>query len=567
MTLSLPTDPQTFGAWAWTDFAPHFADLAARPLSDANVIDWLNDWWALQLMIAETNSRLSVAKDLDTRDAAATERYENYNEYVVSPSREASQRLKEKFLASGLEPAEFAVYLRQMRTEAALFREANLPLIVQDDKMDAEYNAIIGGQTVIWNGEERTIPQMRPIYYETDRALREKAWRAAAERQLADRDALNALWARTVTLRRQLAANADKPSYIEYRWDEMGRFDYTPDDCRAFHDAIEAVVVPAAMRIHERRRQQLGVDVLRPWDLDVDPSGQKALRPFTDAADLAATSSAVFHRVDPQLGAYFDTMRAESLLDLMNRKGKAPGGYCTEYSISKRPYIFMNSVGLHDDVQTMLHEGGHAFHAFESYDLPHYLRADPPVEFCEVASMSMELLAAPYFTRDQGGFYADAADAKRARAEHLEGMILFLPYMAVVDAFQLWAYSHPDDALNAAHCDATWGALWDRFMRGVEWGGLEAEKVTGWHRKQHIFRNPLYYVEYGLAQVGATQVWANALKDQAGAVAAYRRALAFGGTRSLPDLFAAAGARFAWDVGTLTENVTLIESTLAQLDS
>ncbi|MDZ4763481.1 MAG: M3 family oligoendopeptidase [Chloroflexota bacterium] len=566
MTTPLPQDPLSFVDWKWADIEPHFRDLEARPLTDALVVDWLTEWRHLAQLISEIESRLSVAKDLDTADQPATQRYQDYCEYIVSPAREASQRLKEKLIASELEPERFDVYLKTMRTEAALFREANLPLLVQDDKMDAEYNAIIGAQTVVWNGAERTIPQMRPIYLDPDREQRETAWRLCAARQLADRETLNALWARTLTLRRQLAANAGKPSYIEFRWDELARFDYTPDDCFAFHDAIERVIVPAAERIYEKRRQRLGVESLRPWDLDVDPLGLDRLRPFTAGDELATTTAELFRRVDPQLGDYFDTMRREGLLDLDNHKGKAPGGYCTEFCASRRPYIFMNSVGLHDDVQTMLHEGGHAFHNFESYHLPTYLQGDIPIEFCEVASMSMELLAAPYFTRDQGGFYATETDANRARVEHLEGMILFLPYMAVVDGFQLWAYRHPDDAMNAANCDAAWGALWERFMRGVEWGGLEAEKVTGWHRKQHIFRYPLYYVEYGLAQVGATQVWRNAVQDQAGAVAAYRRALALGGTRPLPDLFAEAGARFAWDVETLTDNLTLIESTIARLD-
>jgi oligoendopeptidase F len=566
MTLPLPQDAHAFAAWAWAEIAPLYAALESRPLSADNVIDWLNDWKRLEQMINEVNSRQYVATSIDTTDASVIKRYQDYAEFVVTPAREANQRLKEKLLATGLEPQGFEVYLRQMRAEAALFREANLALILEDEKMDVEYNAIIGAQAIIWEGEERTIPQMRPILMSPDRNVREAAWRAASARQLADREPLNALWARFLTLRRKLAANADLPSYIDYRWREMGRFDYTPDDCHAFHDAIEAVVVPAAERLYEKRRKRLGIDSVRPWDVYVDPLGRAPLRPFTDGAALASTTAEMFRRVDPQLGAYFDVMRNENLLDLDNRKGKAPGGYCTSFPAAKHPFIFMNSVGLHDDVQTMLHEGGHAFHDFESFQLPDYLRGDIPIEFCEVASMSMELLAAPYFTRDQGGFYANVEDANRSRVDHLGEMITFWPYMAVVDAFQLWAYSHPDDAMNATHCDATWGSLWDRFMRGVNWSGLETEKMTGWHRKQHIFRNPLYYIEYGLAQVGAAQVWRNALADQAGAVAAYRRALALGGTRPLPELFAAAGGKFAWDAETLGELVELIEDTIDQLD-
>ena len=243
-------------------------------------------------------------------------------------------------------------------------------------------------------------------------------------------------------------------------------------------------------------------------------------------------------------------MRREKLLDLVNRKRKAPGGYCTDFSAVKRPFICMNAVGVHDDVQTLLHEGGHSFHVFETASLPYHQQTQVPMEFAEVASMGMELLAAPYLAADQGGFYSPA-DAARARIEHLEGTLLFWPYMAVVDAFQHWVYENPDAATDPVNCDRTWGEQWDRFMRGVDWGGLEEEKVTGWHRKLHIFQVPFYYVEYGLAQLGAMQVWRNALRDQAKAVANYRQALALGGTVTLPELFATAGAKFAFDAQTL----------------
>jgi oligoendopeptidase F len=403
------------------------------------------------------------------------------------------------------------------------------------------------------------------VYLNLDRSVREKAWRLSSTRQLADREALNTLWQQLMNLRRQIAANAGYPDYRSYRWKEFKRFDYTPDDCATFHTAIEQVVVPAAARIYERRRQNLNVETLRPWDLDVDPHGLPALCPFETIQELESKTEAMFQRVDPQLGEYFTIMRREGLLDLDNRKGKAPGGYQIDLRLVKRPFIFMNSVGLHDDVQTMLHEGGHAFHCFESARLPYLHQQEFGAEMAEVASMSMELLAAPYLTKDKGGFYSDA-DAARARTEHLEGIILFWPYMAVVDAFQHWVYTHHDDATKPANCDEKWAELWDRFMQGIDWSGLDAERVTGWQRKLHIFQAPFYYVDYGLAQLGAVQVWQKSLANQAQAVTQYRGALALGGTRSLPDLYAAAGARFAFDSATVGEAVNLIEKTLADLE-
>lgn len=563
---ALPQSAQTILDWDWPRFAPYVDDLLNRPLDAASVARWLADWTALGELVDELGARLYVATTVNTEDTGAQQRFHAFLEHIAEPAEAAEQRLKEKLLASGLEPAGFAVALRNMRAEAALFREENLPLFTQEQKLNNEYDQIIGAQTVEWDGQERTLAQLRPVLQEADRDRRERAWRLSAARQLADRAALDALWQKLLPLRRQQAANAGYDSYRDFRWQQFNRFDYTPADCRAFHAAIEAAVVPAARRIYARRQQRLGLATLRPWDLNVDPQGRAPLRPFENVAELESRTEAIFRQVDPALGERFATMRREGLLDLDNRKGKAPGGYQITLERAKRPFIFMNAVGIHDDVQTMLHEGGHAFHCFESAALPYIQQRSISAEIAEVASMSMELLAAPYLTAESGGFYSPA-DAARARIEHLEGMILFWPYMAVVDAFQHWVYTHPDEALRPADCDAAWAGLWDRFMAGIDYSGLDAEKATGWQRKLHIFQIPFYYVDYGLAQLGAVQVWHSALSDQAGAVAAYRRALALGGTRPLPELYAAAGAKFAFDTATVSEAVALIEQTLDQLET
>ena len=290
-----------------------------------------------------------------------------------------------------------------------------------------------------------------------------------------------------------------------------------------------------------------------------------ALQPFVDVDELMEKTERIFQHVDPQLGAYYTIMRREGLLDLDNRKGKAPGGFCTDFPIAQRPFIFMNSVGVRDDVRTMLHEGGHAFHVFETNHLPYIHQLQVTMEFAEVASMSMELLAAPYLPEKFGGFYSES-EAARDRVEHLERIILFWPYMAVVDAFQQWAHTQPAGADPAA-CDAKWAELQARFMPGVDWSGLEAEMMTGWHRKQHIHRSPFYYVEYGLAQLGAVQIFGNARKDQAKAVADYRAALALGGMTTLPKLFKTAGAKFGFDVPTVKKAVDLMENVVAELET
>jgi oligoendopeptidase F len=565
MFSALPQTVPDLLKWQWSDIEPHFHDLATRALTAQNVHAWLADWSALDERIGEMYARLSLAKTQNTADKDAEQAYNAFLDNIFPKAEAARQKLREKLLASGLEPQGFELPLKKMRASAELFREQNLPLLTQEQKLVSRYEKIIGAQTVEWDGKEVTIAQLRPVYQNPDRATRERAWRLAMSRQLADRQAINDLWREFLALRRQIAANADKPDYRAYKWQQLHRFDYTPDDCRAFHRAIETAVVPAAQRIYERRRKRLGVETLRPWDLEVDPLGRAPLKPFNTAEELKNIAASIFNRVDATLGGYFETMVRENLLDLENRKNKAPGAYCTNFPMSKRPFIFQNAVGLHSDLQTILHESGHAFHNFERYALPYAPQRQVGMEFAEVASMAMELLASPYLAKNQGGVYSDA-DAARARIEHLESEILFWPYMAVVDAFQHWVYENPDAAMDAANCDAEWARLWNRFMVGVDWSGLEQEMITGWHRKLHIHEVPFYYVEYGLAQLGAVQVWGNALRDQARAVADYRRALALGGTVSLPELYATAGARFAFDATTLQRAVDLMEQVMDKLE-
>jgi len=568
MLEGLPTSIQPFMAWPWEQIEPYYRHLLECPLTAENVSAWLADWTRLSDLIGERAARLNVAVTVDTADPQVEAAYNDYLDHLRPQVQAADQQLKERLLASGLEPENFTIPLRRLRTEAAIFRAENLPLLAQESKLGSEYNKLIGAQTVHWEGKELTTQQMRPYLQHIDRGGRERAWRLVAGRQLEDRAAINTLWERSLALRRQLAANAGFPDYRAFRWQQMLRLDYTPQDCLKFQQAIEQVVVPAATRLYQRFAKKIGVSMPRPWDLDGDliPLVLPPLPPYGEVDELPNRTEATFRRVDPQLGQYFRQMRQEGLLDLDNHKGKAPGAYCTAYPVMRRPFIFMNAVGLSADVRPILHESGHAFHNYERFRLPYHQQRVPGLEFAEVASMAMELLASPYLDAQPGGFYTPQA-ARRFRIVHLEQMLTFWPYMAVVDAFQHWVYTHPEQAANPANCDAKWLELWWRYLPGVDWSGLEESAATGWHRKQHIHRSPFYYVEYGLAQLGAVQVWRNARQDQARALSQYRHALSLGGTVTLPELYQAAGARLAFDAGAINEAVTLIEQVIAGLEA
>ena len=572
MFKDLPNTPKEIIDWTWTSIEPYFKDLEARPLSASNVDGWLADWSSIAERIEEMYARLAVATSVNTADLEADKRMDAFLEGIFPQMMAAEQVLKEKLLASKLEPEGFEIPLRNMRAEAGLFRQPNLALLADQQKLSIEYDKIYGAQTVKWDGEETTLTRLALTFQQPDRARRERAWHLKAERQLSDRKAINDLWLKFMDVRTRIAKNAGKPSFREYTWIQRLRFDYTPEDCKSFAAAIEQVVVPAATRIYQKRKKTLGLDALRPWDL-VDgwhsrptlAAGIPRLKPFTSIEELKAKTSAIFHNVDPLLGGYFDLILAEGLNDLGNRKNKAPGAYCTSFTSVRKPFMFVNAVGTHEDVMTTLHEAGHAFHVFETAKIPYIHQLAVPMEFSEVASMAMELLASPYLTEANGGFYSES-EAARARIEHLESMILFWPYMAAVDMFQQWVYENPKIGTDPAACDKKWGELWDRFIPGVDYSGLEEVKITGWHRKLHIHTVPFYYVEYGLAQLGAVQIFGNARADQASALAAYRKALSLGGMETLPGLFAAAGVKFAFDAPTLKKAVDLMESVVEELE-
>ncbi len=431
----------------------------------------------------------------------------------------------------------YFVFDRALENRRALFREANIPRETQLAELEQQYQKIMGAMTVSYRGQERTLAQMAPFLEETDRAVRREAWELAAARRLEDRETLDELFDKMMGLRIEVAKEAGFANFVEYAFRNRERFDYGIEDSIRFHQAVENVVVPLSRRIHEQHRDAMGVESLRPWDLSVDPLGRPPLQPFRDVEQLAAGTETVFHDVDAELGAQFAFLRAQELLDLANRKGKAPGGYQTTLEDARLPFIFMNAVGLDCDVRTLLHEAGHAFHALACRGEPLSAYRESPLEFCEVASMSMELLGA----RRLGPFY-DRPDADRSCRKLLEGIVLIFPWIATVDAFQHWIYTHPGHTRDERK--AAWKSLLDRFGGLVDWSGFEEARDHSWHRQLHIFLYPFYYIEYGIAQLGALQIWQRSLTDRAGAVADYKKALALGGSRPLPELFAAAGIRF-----------------------
>ncbi len=568
--------PNSFDGTAWPGIEPLLRALRERPVRDrAELERWLLDRSELDAACSEAQAILYINMTCNTEDKAAQQAYTTYIETVppkVKPlafELDAKQTTLSRELGLDSAPGRgdrYKVLVRDVAVELELFRAENVPIQTELSLLSQRYDQTVGAMTVEFDAQERTMPQMARYMESTDRALRERAWRTMSDRRLRDAEAISDIYDEMIAKRDVVARNAGFADFVGYAFKEKHRFDYGVGECGAFHRACAEHIVPLVRRLDRERKDTLELEDLRPWDLAVDPKGRAPLRPFEGGRQLVAKAVATFDRLDPRLGAMLRSMGDGSntlgarhadgsvaYLDLDSRKGKAPGGYQYMRDRSRAPFIFMNAAGLQRDVSTMLHEAGHAFHSMLCVDEPLVNYRTAPIEFCEVASMSMELLTMPYWGQPQNGsrgsagkddcFYADEAELARARRHQIEGAVGILPWIATIDKFQHWLYSKPDHTRDERR--VRWLLLDEEFGHDVKWDGLEASRAHAWQRQMHLFGSPFYYIEYGIAQLGALQLWLHATEhgDQS-AVEAYLAGLRLGGSKPLPDLFKASGLTF-----------------------
>jgi oligoendopeptidase F len=562
-----PFVPADFDPSRFSAIEPLGRALIDRPLDTADdVRRWLSDLSDLSEIIYEYGSRKNIDNACHTDDVVKEKAYLHWLTEIQPRLKPLFFELQKKFLASPAhreqDDPERALLLRDWRVDVELFRPENVPLQTREDELGQEYGKIMGAMTVEFRGKTQTLQQLGRYLEETDRPTREAAWTLSAGRRLQDRRRLDEIFDELVQLRQQMARNAGLPDFRAYMWQAKKRFDYSPEDCLAFGRAVETACVPINAELDRRRQAALGVDRLRPWDTAVDVKGRLPLRPFAPekVEDMVAGVREIFRRLAPELADAFWSLHERGDLDLDSRPGKRPGGFQAALEASRRPFIFMNAAGVHVDVETLLHEGGHAFHYLDARRIPNVFLRHAPLEFCEVASMSMELLGCDHFDV----FYPDRESAGRAKRSHLEGIVRSLPWIATIDGFQHWLYAHPDH--TADERIAAWLDLLRRFGTGVtDWSGWEEARATLWHRQLHLFEVPFYYIEYGIAQLGALMVWTNYRQDPRSTLSALREAFALGGTRPLPDLFRAAGLEFDFSPDTLGRLLQAVRDELAGL--
>lgn len=536
--------PADFILENWASIEPFFKELSEREISSgAGLEQWLKDVNELEAAISEDACWRQIKMTCDTENKELEEAFNFFMMEIQPKIQPYADQLNRKLIASpftkDLEQKKFFTYLRNVKKNIDLFREANIPLQAEMNVEAQRFGMIAGKMSVEVNGQEYTLQQAAKFLEDPDRKLREEVYRKINERRLQDKEGLDDLYTALLIKRHQVALNAGFENYRDFRFVELGRFDYKKEDCYQFHEAVKLHVMPLVDQIYQAKKEKLGLDTLRPWDIDAEPAGTEPLRPFRTGDELIQKTIRCFNELRPFFGDCLQKMKNMGHLDLESRKGKAPGGYNCPLAETGAPFIFMNAAGQLDDVTTMVHEGGHAIHSFLSHDLELHNFKEYPTEIAEVASMSMELFSMDHWHV----FFDDKKELIRAKEQQLERVITIFPWIATIDKFQHWIYENPMHTREERA--EKWLEILDEFSSTViDFAGLEEYRKYAWQRQLHLFEVPFYYIEYGIAQLGAIGLWQQYKKDPGQAINNYISALDLGGTRTLPELFQAAGLKF-----------------------
>tara|TARA_B100001758_G_scaffold81348_1_gene69038 strand:+ start:3406 stop:5139 length:1734 start_codon:yes stop_codon:yes gene_type:complete len=561
--------PDDFDASKWENIEPYVNDLLSRELTCSSCLEKaISDSSNLAEHISETGALLYIGMTCDTENEKKKNEFLYFVENVRPKLSEFSDALNRRIAEHpSLEDLSerYTLMIRGIISDIEIFRTENIPLGVEQTKLVTKAQGITGAMTVEFEGKERTFPEMKAFLESNDREKREKAWKSMVNRWMDDSEDLSEIFDELIKIRHQIALNAGFDTYTDYMFRAMHRFDYSVEDCLTFHDSIEKVCMPIVKDINEKRRVAFGLEKLSPWDVNEktgsgpDISGERPLKPFESVQEMVTKLSQLFHNMSEDLGNKFDKLVEMDTLDLETRKGKAPGGYQYYLEKSRVPFIFMNAAGLQGDLETMIHESGHAFHSLYCGHLDLIDERNYPIEFAEVASMSMELL-----TQDEWGiFYENSNEVNRARISHLEGVVYLLPWIATIDAFQHWIYANPDHTRDERK--EYWLSLREKFGSDMNWNGNEEFRELSWQQQGHLYGVPFYYVEYGIAQLGALQLWQTHRKDPEKALIDYSNAMELGNTKTLPDLFAAAELKLGFDEKHLNSLIKEVKIAMSEM--
>ncbi len=547
------------------DIIPYLEDLKNRSM---NSVDDLKKWWAdrseTDAFLEEDMAWRYIKMSCNTADEELSESFNFFVKEIEPIVSEYSDVLDKKLINSKyfdkLDNQKYKLAGKKIKRSIELFRKENIQIFSELQQKEREFGTISGAMMVKYKDEEMTLQKAGNFLKDIDREIRREVFELIHKRRFEDKEKLDDLLSELIKKRHEASHNAGFENYRDYMHSALKRFDYSVDDCISFHNSIKTEVLPIIDIINEERKSKLAYDVLKPYDTSVDVDLKPALKPFTDGDDLIDKAIEVFAKVRPQYGEYLKIMKENSFLDLNSRKGKSPGGYNYPLYESNIPFIFMNATGNQRDLETMMHEGGHAIHSFLSSGLELVDFKSLPSEVAELASMSMELISSEYWDV----FYKDKEELIRAKRSHLEGVLSVLPWIATIDKFQHQLYLNPDH--NSDERKDIWNITAKEFgSEVIDWTGYEHYYSTLWQRQMHIFEVPFYYIEYGIAQLGAIAVWRNFKRNPQKALDNYENALKLGYSVSIPEIYKTAGIEFNFSKEYISELMNFVKEELEKL--
>lgn len=554
---------KSFKITTWVKLKPYFDNLLDRDINaKEELVQWFKDRSELEAVVSEDMAWRYIKMTCDTENETIRDHFNEFVQTIQPKIAPVSDALNKKvvntpFVKELQKQEGYDIMIREIQKEIDLFREENVPLFTDMQTESQKFGQISGAMSIELDGEELTLQQAGVELQSTDRSHREKVYNLISERRLIDRDKLDSLFDSLIAIRHNIATNAGFENYRDYKFKSMGRFDYAAKDCFNMHDSIQTEVVPLLNVLAEKKKKSLGVDSLKPWDKAVDTEGKPPLKAFDSGDDLLQKSIACFNRIDPYFGQCLQKMENMGHLDLVSRKGKAPGGYNYPLAESGVPFIFMNSTSTLRDMVTLMHEGGHAVHAFLADNLALNDFKNTPSEVAELASMSMELISMDAWDE----FFSNEDDLKRAKREHLEQLIETLPWVATIDKFQHWIYENPSH--TSEERKRVWDEIFTSFSDTItDWKDLGINKNYLWQKQLHLYEVPFYYIEYGMAQLGAIAVWKNYKEDNKKGLAGYKAALKLGYTKSIPEIYEAANIKFDFSKTYIKELMDFVQEEL-----
>lgn len=559
--------PQNLDFSQWQNLQPYYDKVEKETIRTKEELKaWLKHWDELSKAVDDYKVRLSIYTTINTNDEDTAKAYDEFmtqlQPRISAYENKFQLKLTESPFFEQIDDENFFPAFRQIKSDLKKYSAENDTLLGEEKILENEYTQIIGAQTFDYGGKQLPLDSLRVLLEDTNRARREQVFQIASKTTLQDSEKLDDLLSKLISLRHEIAKNAGFDNYISYKFAEWGRFDYSINDCRQMYKSIADIVVPLKTPITEERKRFLQLDVLRPWDHQVPLNDRPPLKPSENSEELLNKTIQCLYQLDEYFGAGLARLKEIGHFDLEPRLNKFKGGaYSCYLPETEVPFIFHNNNNTANDLTVLIHEGGHAIHSLLCTDMEYSLWKYAPLEIAEVASKAMELMSMEYW----GIFYPNPEDLKQSKKAKLQDIIHGLCSCAESETFQFWMYENPTHSAEERHDKFT--EYWKQYRSALtDYSGYENILNSAFQGNMAVYTVPLYDAAYCFSDFGAIALWRNYKKDSGLALKQYKTALSLGNTRTVPELYKAAGIEFNSSPEYIRELMDFLKQQIAELE-